>query len=355
MLNMIKSMINEKQDFLEAAELILEGELNNFDDAIILGEESELPEPIVEEDDVESEENENSVSEDEEEKNDDTKDIIDEPVNDETPTVAENDDIMNEPLPNDDDDSNNDISSPVENPVTEPISNNDINDNITEPTEQPMPIPGNDLPEPVSNVTGEPVADDNILTMELDLASNTPKDILPVPPASAGDAVVSDDLMDQRIDSGFSDNINEVDKELSNESDDIKNQLEKENDKGLNESSIDVKNISMDKIKELIESSNGKINTFGELLEAITLADAPSEGSDTSTETDSTSTEEVPADEPAAEDNTVTAAVKDKVAEVETDTSNEVPGASKEELMKKLSNITKNLEDAKNAIMKSIQ
>lgn len=82
--------------------------------------------------------------------------------------------------------------------------------------------------------------------------------------------------------------------------------------------------------------------------EAISVGDeAPAEGSG---EPAPDSTEA-----PAEEDNTVTAAVKDKVDEISTD--NTVDGtstpafSSKEELMKKLSSLTKSLEDAKSLVM----
>ena len=70
------------------------------------------------------------------------------------------------------------------------------------PTEAPVEDP---LPTPVGAQTGEPatIGDDDILSQEIDLATNTPTDTLPVPPAGASDAVVSDNLLDQPIDSGF--------------------------------------------------------------------------------------------------------------------------------------------------------
>ena len=55
-----------------------------------------------------------------------------------------------------------------------------------------------DYSEPV-----EEVEDIDLLSVEIDLTSNTPVDVLPVPPGSAADAVVDDDIMNQRIDSGF--------------------------------------------------------------------------------------------------------------------------------------------------------
>lgn len=98
-------------------------------------------------------------------------------------------------------------------------------------------------------------------------------------------------------------------------------------------------------------------NSFNE--SAFSFLEAISLGADDESATDeSGSTEETP------DENDVTSAVKDKVAEAESeedpptdDGSDEDMGGSssaKEELMKKLSSITKSLEDAKNAVLKSL-
>ena len=64
-------------------------------------------------------------------------------------------------------------------------------------------------------------------------------------------------------------------------------------------------------------------------------------------------------EKPADSDNAVTAAVKDKVDEMDdntssTDSSDSGFSQTKEELLKKLGNITKNIEDTKKAIMDAI-
>ena len=116
-----------------------------------------------------------------------------------------------------------------------------------------------------------------------------------------------------------------------------------------------INNISMSDFMNLIESMNtNEYDTLGEFLEAITLgdgdttSDAPADTNSTDS-VDSDTTSDAPADTPA--ENEVTAAVRDKVAEA--DSGNE-PTTSKDELLKKLGNITKSLEDAKRAVMNSI-
>ena len=82
---------------------------------------------------------------------------------------------------------------------------------------------------------------------------------------------------------------------------------------------------------------------------------------------DSSNTEEAPADVQQKEpkENEVTAAVKDKVTEAEEDVPEESGSdqlnsdasgiaSTKEELLKKLSSITKSLEDAKSAVLKAM-
>lgn len=322
MLNTIKNLINQKKDFLEAAEIIFEDGLGNeLDDLIILGEDAmditenedsvELDEDSSTEDSAATEE---PVAEPKNEPNDDNSDITDSPIED-TVVPAENDtndDLLNSPVDDD---------TPTA--TTEP----------TEAEETPMPLPGDDtLPEPVSNVTGEPVADDGILSMEIDMGSNTPKDILPVPPAGAVDAVVSDDIMDQRIDSGFGED--EVTQPIVDNS---------------SENDIVEEDVSEDLLSEAISLGDEPAST-----------EAPAETAPAEDTTSAEASVEEPAADastdvaPAEEDTPVTAAVKDKVAEADAAVEVGNPEDAKAELMKKLSNITKNIEDAKNAIMKSI-
>ena len=121
-------------------------------------------------------------------------------------------------------------------------------DEIPEPNEsdeiptEDAPIGNDELPEPISSTTGEPaqIGDDDLLSVEIDLATNTPKDILPTPPASASDAVSDDDdILNQRIDSGFgNDEPAPVNK---NDSSDLLDQpIDDEGDKPLPDNNSDV-------------------------------------------------------------------------------------------------------------------
>lgn len=334
MLNTIKGIINSKKDFLEAAEMIFEDALDtDFDDVIVLGgdttftENDDLDEFDVTSDDgpetSDDEKKDDDKKSEDDESDDKETNIVDEPIEDEEPKT----------------DEGNVMDAPIEDDIADPVPQED--------GETPMPLPGDDnLPEPVSNVTGEPVADDNLLSMELDLGTNTPTDILPVPPANAGEAI-ADDIMTQHVDSGFGGDNNEPSISKPTADNDIINDIidEPVTDplESTNESSI---------MNEVIDD---------EFTEAITIADAPAEEAPASTEEPAPATTEpegdVVPDDPTPEDNTVTAAVKDKVAEAENPTPEVAtdPNEAQEELMKKLSKLTKDMEDAKALVMKSIK
>lgn len=312
MLSMIKGIINQKKDFLEAANIILEDTLDDLDDAIVLGEDTDmdmtddqLPE-ITESDDEPKDENEKDDNDDHDE------------------NENEDDDIMNQSIEDDnheEDNENDDIlSSPVMDDPEQPT-------NTEEPHDEPMTLGDDDLPEPVSNVTGEPVVDDGITSMEIDLGSNTMKDVLPVPPANAGEAIADDDIMNQHIDSGFGGEP-EVPTEDMNPADN--------GDDIMNEEIDDVP------VTEAITIGDEGSTSDAENTEPAPLEDEPVADTDV-------------APDAGAEDNTVTDAVKDKIAEAETDapSTDEDSSAKKEALMKKLSNMTKNLEDLKTDLMKS--
>ena len=114
-----------------------------------------------------------------------------------------------------------------------------------------------------------------------------------------------------------------------------------------------VQKLCMAKVIDLMESSNTKYDSLNQFLEAITLGDGDTSADDSADPTgDSTASTDVPDDSGAPAENEVTAAVRDKVAEAGSD-ENE-PTTSKDELLKKLGNITKSLEDAKRAVMNSI-
>lgn len=306
MLGNIKEMINKQKAYLEEAAIIYEDGVGNLDDLIVLGEEGENEEgenENIQDNPNENEESSENLNHDNIEGNNDDDDQ-DDNHDDHDEIPDQNTNLLDEPIDNEIGSDNNE----------DDILNNDADD----------------LPTPVGLQTGEPIEGniDNLLSMDIDLKSNTPKDILPIPPAGAGDVVNSDsnDLLNQKIDSGFS-NENEQDNV------DISQNLESD----ILNSDIDLP----------LEDTNP-------VTEAITIGDE----SDNNEGGESNNKSETPPD--ASEENDVTSAVKDKVAEADTPEENieigdnDVSSNSKEDIMKKLSSITKSLEDAKNAIMKSI-
>ncbi len=178
MLNYIKEKINEKKSFLEAATFIVEDITNNLDDTIVLGEENESDpsaiDPEINEDDGNDNDNDSeSQNTSPEQENDNSTDDNTSEGNSED-TSSENED-----------ENENDI-------------NNDIMDNEIEP------FPDDGLPTIIGKQTGEPANIPNdILDAEIDLSSNTLKDILPVPPSNAEESIAGDDILNQRVDSGF--------------------------------------------------------------------------------------------------------------------------------------------------------
>ena len=224
-------------------------------------------------------------------------------VSEDAETPEENDDsddIMSTDISDDSENDNDDVEDDVE-----PESSED--DILDAPIDDGSSDDFDNI-NLVGRQTGEPIelSDDDILSVTIDLKSNTVTDVLPVPPDNAGEAI-SDDVLSTRVDSGFEDD----------------------------------------------SSYKGESTSF---LEGISLSGGDDAANDS-------------ADEPAVDDNSpadeneVTSAVKDKVAEAEPDdepiddgSGEDMGGSSsaKEELMKKLSSITKSLEDAKNAVLKSM-
>lgn len=266
-----------------------------------------------------------------------------------------------------------------------------------------------DYSEPV-----EEIEDTDLLSVEIDLTSNTPVDVLPVPPGSAADAVVDDDIMNQRIDSGFggeeeqpsmdnpmaaptetipdtsdSDDESEIeidmdqpdevsdeenaedtealepeesslmDEEIDDEKSEEEDKSDDEEDEPVKESSdvTDGLDLSGFDITESTDEEDEEIDLFSEAI--ITDGNESEEGEAESTSEEAA--EETPAEE--GEESPVTAAVKDKVAEAGTAAGEEVPEddmnseSSPEEesdqkmtVFKKLTNLTKNVEDIKNEV-----
>lgn len=312
MLGTIRSMIKEKTDLLEAASIIFEdGSGTNLDDVIVLGEDTDIPEDDhVEDDDKNPDEPETGDANDTKEDNDTSDDISDIPIEDEP---------VNEPEP-----------TPIE--PDNSLLDVDISD------EGDTPLPGEDLPEPIGRQTGEPINPiDDFLNVEIDLGSNTQKDVLPIPPSNAGD-VVEGDSDTQHVDSGF-------------ENEDGDNTPSEPIGNGGEVSSPLVTEKNLDLIESFFNSVGGYASQY---KEAITIGDDA--GEEKPADGNEAPVEDAPAGEdPVGEENDVTAAVKDKVAEAEADAPETDTKTSKDELLKKLGNITKSLEDAKKAVMSSIQ
>ena len=325
MLEGIKNLIKQRKAYMEAADIIMEND--ELDDSIILlsegPDEADL-DPEFEEDRPETPDDD----EDEDKKEDDEKDD------------KEDDEIED-----------------------------------TEPEEQPMNLPGDDsLPEPIGRQTGEPVTigDGDILNIEINLATNTQSDTLPVPPANAGDAVSDDDgILNQRIDSGFGgeesepaggyDIMNEpVGEEAPAEgNDDILDTPVGESCKGKECEDDDEDEDDEDEEKEekcCNESSDDLLS------EAITLGDDGGDSGDSGDIADAPIEDEAP-----DKDNAVTAAVKDKVSELKSsddevlppdngDTGSDGNGELKDpkSILQRLGSLTTSIENIKKGIINSL-
>lgn len=394
MLKSVRDMISAQKQCMEAASLILEAG-KSLDDIIVLGEAAPGPVP---------------------------------PPTDETEPIdpaAENPDDAGDPEPGGDPDA-----VPSEEPLGDPEG--------SEGGEEPLPVPGaDDLPEPIGKQTGEPPisADDDLLNMQVNLGSNTLRDVLPQPPANAADAIGDeDDIMKTRVDAGFGgdegdaggkddfvdpatppvpqsdvpadpaggpeaapgpDDSTPVDNgaeggpegapvpPVEEESGDLLSAPMSESSGGTKKVTGTAKENIAAGLEDKIKNCNNQVKLSDldddgakkdgkSFSEAITMDDGgaqqpaadpsaqpaaggddgiteppvdtgtPAEGGDTATDT--------AAEEPAPE-NDVTAAVKDKVAEV----TGPTPGTSTttEDLLNKLSNVTKNIEDIKKGLVAS--
>lgn len=286
------------------------------------------------------------------------------------------------------DDVSEDTETPEENDDSDDIMNTDISDDSDNDNSDAEPESSEDdiLDTPIDDgssddfdnlslvgkQTGEPieVTDDDLLSVTIDLKSNTMTDVLPVPPDNAGEAV-NDDILSTRVDSGFEEAVfNEFRfREIRGDSPEMDG-VEKLRDKkkrSLADSPLAklARDLEYDPTltttydpppwkQKLRDDDN--VNESDSFLEGITLSGGDDSGND--------STDEPAADDnPPADENEVTSAVKDKVAEAEPDdepmddeSGDDLGGSSsaKEALMKKLSSITKSLEDAKNAVLKSM-
>lgn len=313
MLNGIKTLINSKIAMQESASVILENSsMMDLDDAIILGEEGDIGVPIEEED------TDNSA-----------------------PTM--DDDTDNSSQENDEDSDSGDANEPesvpgAEEPNSDTSDNDSGKDSIDDvDTSDPMNDNiGDSLPEPVGKQTGEPVVDDDtdLMNMDINIASNTMSNVLPVPPSNASDAVV-DDEMSTSTDSGF---------EGIDTSDPMNDNIEKV---PTAESTSFVEGISL---AGGMEGDSQQTDSTG----------------DPAPEDTTTNSSDTPPDTNNAE-NDVTSAVRDKVNESETttdpaatDTTTDTGGIStenngstmsKEEIFKRLSRLTGDIEGLKEKLV----
>lgn len=215
MLSALKKRIAEKEEYLNATAAIFEdGSGMNLDDLIVLKEDADTK-PTLGSDSEFDLSNENEPDNDKTEGDNDNDDG-EEPdggSSDETPLELDNDgsgdhDIMDDEIEMDDE--NKIVSIGDDNEEDHDI----MDDEIPEDDEKPMDIPGadNDLPTPVGAQTGLPITGDvdDLLTVDIDLKSNTTKDILPVPPAHAAEAL-PDDSLENTVDSGFGESTGDPD------------------------------------------------------------------------------------------------------------------------------------------------
>lgn len=344
MLNTIKDLIKGKSDFLEAAAIIFEdGSGQNLDDVIVLGEEKDATPEM----DVDPKENDHDDDDDKEGKEDkEPKDSDEEGEGDEGKNSPEGDDVGSMTI-----DDEPETSSPTEVPAE---GDDILNDEIGDP-DQPMPLPGSDLPEPMGAQTGEPINPlDDILNVEIDLGSNIVKDVLPVPPANAYEAL-ADNGGTQHVDSGFGGESNDVTppiEEFGEKTGIDKDDKEPKDDKKIPED---------DGSEKPHKESENYLDSFFStpMTEAITFGDEPAAPAGGEAAPAEPAPAEAPAatEEPPAEgaESEVTSAVLDKVAEADAGATTEDSKDAKEDLLKKLGSITKNLEDAKKAVMSAIQ
>ena len=326
MLNGIKAMIKEKQEFLEASQMILEDAMDlDMDDSIVLGEEAEDDEDNN--DNLTGEENgseENIIKPDEEE-----------------PTLPEE-------------------------PTADPV------DHVDEPLD-PVTDKNNDLPTPVGAQTGLPITGDeeDILDATVDLKTNTLNDVLPIPPANANEAIAGedDDILSQKVDSGFGGETNETEEEptlpeepTADPVDHVDEPLEEPVDEPAVLENTEEDEYSYDKFLEAIELGGPKEEPKqDDTTEDATATEQPSENTDPNAAPDA-GMDDTSTTEPTAEESPVTSAVKDKVAEAETpvepdgvDISGDNENKStNDEIFKKLSSLTKNIEDAKKLVLDSM-
>ena len=327
MLKNIKAMILEKESELENAELIAEEvTFHHVEDEVLLQENHTVTPVFLESDDDDDEDEEES-------KELDDSDILDKKINDDEPDDEEDDKDEEPPLED----------APISDEEDPETPSLDTEEEPAPPEEDDDDDLGNaELPDPIGAQTGDPIQNDNdLLSTEIDLGSNTMKDTLPVPPNNASDVVDSDE---HHVDAGFGNEPIEDDTDEIELSDKLRELVDRANGTS----------VRIDELKDLLRGSS--------MMEAISIGDENID-SDTNNDNkeDEKNTEEKPDEETPPDDNLVTQAVKDKVAELEvptdepmSDGNTDAPtssAATKDAIFKKLSKLTKDIEDAKSQLI----
>ena len=214
------------------------------------------------------------------------------------------------------------------------------------PEEKPAEKPDPTIEQPpVENPEPAPADTSEILSTEINLATNTSTDTLPVPPASASDTVDTDDILNTSIDSGFGNEPAEpVKSDTSSEEDILSASID---DTATSAPADDNAPAEEDILKTDIDVTTEETpKEESAITEAISI-----EGGEESTPAEGG--EEAPAEGSEGEEpNAVTSAINDKIedvatpAEEPTGTEGETVNGN-EALMKKLSNLTKTIEDIK--------
>lgn len=326
MLKNIKAMILEKESELENADLIAEEvTFHHVEDEVLLQENHTVTPVFLESDDDDDDDEEESK----EMEDRDDSDILDKKINDDEPD-EEDEEESEPPLEDAPISDEEDPETPSLDTEEEPA-----------PPEEEGDLGNAELPDPIGAQTGEPIQNDNdLLSTEIDLGSNTMKDTLPVPPNNASDVVDSDE---HHVDAGFGNEPIEDDADEEELSDKLQDLIDRTNGTS----------VRIDELKDLLRGSS--------MMEAISIGDENIDSDTNNDNKEEKNTEDKPAEETPPDDNLVTQAVKDKVAELEvptdepmSDGNTDAPtssAATKDAIFKKLSKLTKDIEDAKSQLI----
>ena len=329
MLNVIKNIIKEKKAFQESANIILENEA--LDDSIILGQEAKEEEPAAEPEKIDSVENDTgagSVTGDDAEKPAEEVPAEEVPAAapEETPAVSDDSAILSTEI-NLATNTSDDTIPVAPNAANEVVVDDILNSEIDAEPATPVPVA-----EPAEEPAG---VEDDILNTEIE------DDITP---AAEEEPKEEEDILQTEIDeesahqnmSVTSDMDGKVtfDKTKQAIADDSK-ATQKESDKEVNEIAAKVKALPATERAALMKELGIPYT------EAISIDDSAAEGGEETKD--------------EGEKNDVTSAIEDKVGEINAeepsvDDGSESSGGvanGNEALMKKLSNLTKTIEDIK--------